>query len=59
MRHILHILTSQPDAALSEVLAHQAELPEHQVRRIDLTQPSPDYHQLLEEIFAADSVQVY
>lgn len=59
MQRILHILTA-PDDPLSEaIIAAHRQLPDQEVRVVDLTNREPDYGVLLEEIFAADSVQVW
>lgn len=60
MRKILHILTpNSPDLA-TEVSDNQTKLPENQVEVVDLRGwVEPDYAQLVEKIFAADSVQVW
>ena len=59
MRRVLHIVTRPADAASAELIAAQRDLPGHELRVCDLTQPKPDYSALLEEIFAADSVTVW
>ena len=59
MRSILHILTQTDDALAQEIITRQRELTQGQVRVVDLTVPEPDYAQLLEAIFTADSVHVW
>lgn len=57
MRRVLHILTRADDALAREVMDRQKSIPDHKVEAVDLTVPSPDYKELLEKIFAADSVE--
>lgn len=59
MRQILHILTQSDDPLAAEMIARQRAITEHQVQVVDLTVTVPDYGQLLEAIFKADSVQVW
>ena len=59
MRRLLHILTTPDDALADKIISLEAQSPEHQVTIVDLTKPAPDYRKLLEEIFAADSIQVW
>ena len=59
MAAILHILTQAPDSLAQEVISRQARQPDAKVEVVDLTQPEPDYAELLEKIFAADSVAVW
>ena len=60
MARIIHILTREGDPLAASVIAAQ-ETTGHETRVIDLTEvdPNGDYSILLEEIFAADSVQVW
>jgi hypothetical protein len=55
----LHILTRPDDSLAAELVARQREAPGAEVVLVDLTQRDPDYHALLEKIFAADSVAVW
>lgn len=55
MSRVLHILTRPGDDLAASILA---ETP-YEVAVVDLTAPEPDYAALLEEIFKADSVQVW
>jgi hypothetical protein len=55
MARVLHILTRPGDELAAGILA---ETPP-EVVFVDLTAPDPDYAALLEEIFKADSVQVW
>lgn len=59
MRHLLHILTIPADALAARMIPIQREQADHKVKVVDLTRPDADYRALLEEIFAADSVQVW
>ena len=56
---LLHILTQPDDALAAGIIATQKKTPENKIEVVDLTQPEPDYKKLLEQIFAADSVQVW
>ena len=47
------------DALAAQVIAGQRRQPELDVREVNLTAPGPDYQRLLEELFAADSVEVW
>ena len=60
MARVIHILTREGDPLPANVIAAQ-ETAGHETRVIDLTEvdPNGDYSILLEEIFAADSVQVW
>ncbi|MBI4664615.1 MAG: hypothetical protein HY735_37965 [Verrucomicrobia bacterium] len=59
MRRLLHILTKPDDTFAQAVIEAQRQLPDHAVMVVDLAASEPDYAALLEEIFAADSVQVW
>ena len=59
MTKILHILTRDQDALAARIISLQAGQSSHDVKRVDLTLPAPDYRLLLEEIFAADSIEVW
>ncbi|MGA2173857.1 MAG: hypothetical protein ABSH38_02630 [Verrucomicrobiota bacterium] len=59
MRRVLHILTRPDDALAREVIARQKIRPENEIEVADLTRPGPDYRELLEKIFAADSVETW
>jgi hypothetical protein len=59
MRRVLHILTRPDDALAREVIARQKRKPENEIEVADLTLPGPDYKELLDKIFAADSVQTW
>ena len=59
MRLLLHILTRPDDALVREIITRQQNGGENKTVVADLTKPQPDYKVLLENIFAADSVQVW
>jgi hypothetical protein len=59
MRCVLHILTRPDERLARKVVFSQEEDSENTVVVADLTQPAPDYRDLLEKIFAADSVQTW
>jgi hypothetical protein len=59
MRLLLHILTRPDDAPAQEIITRQQRGGENKTVVADLTKPQPDYKELLENIFAADSVQVW
>jgi hypothetical protein len=60
MARIFHMMTREGDELATSVVASQEEAG-HETRVMDLTQvdPNGDYSVLLEEIFEADSVQVW
>jgi hypothetical protein len=58
MRTILHILTGPEDEVTSQLIEQQRSLPDTAVELVSLSNPSPDYEQLVEKIFAADSIAV-
>jgi len=59
MQTILHILTRDDDPLAADVLTGQQQQPGITVQTFDLTQPQPNYARLVEQIFQADSVQVW
>jgi hypothetical protein len=59
MRLLLHILTRPDDALAREIIVRQQGGGEDKTVVADLTQPRPNYKELLENIFAADSVQMW
>ena len=59
MSRLLHILTTPDDALAKAMIDRHRESPGREVRLVDLTKSEPDYLALLEEIFAADSIQVW
>ena len=60
MARVFHMVSREGDLLATEVIAAQ-EAAGHETRVVDLTQvdPNGDYGVLLEEIFEADSVQVW
>ena len=59
MRTILHILTKPEDPLARALVDAQRRQPDLRVEVADLTPTEPNYATLLEQIFAADSVQVW
>jgi hypothetical protein len=59
MRQLLHIVTKPKDELAKAMLENEQALPDTKVDVADLTKPNPDYNQLVEKIFAADSIQVW
>ncbi len=59
MRILLHVLTRADAELAQKIIAAQKLKIENQVEVVDLTQAEPDYRELLEKIFKADSVQVW
>jgi hypothetical protein len=59
MRLLLHILTRPDDGLAREIITRQQSGGENKTIVVDLTKPQPDYKQLLENIFAAESVQIW
>ena len=59
MRRILHLRTRPEDKLGEELAAVQRAQPDCEVKVVELTVPAPDYDALLEEVFAADSIQVW
>ena len=59
MRTILHILTKPDDELAAKVIARQKTQSENQVEVVDLTVATPDYRELLQKIYQADSVQTW
>ncbi len=57
MPRVLHILTRPDDALAREIITQQRKKQQEGIEIVDLTKPQPDYGQLLEKIFAADSVE--
>jgi len=60
MARIFHIITREDDTLANGVITAQ-EKSGHETRVVDLTHVGPDgdYTVLLDEIYAADSVQVW
>ena len=59
MRTILHILTRSEDDLWREMIARQQGMTETKVQIVNLVDVTPDYDELLEKIFAADSIEVF
>jgi hypothetical protein len=59
MPRLLHILTRPDDSLARELIARQKSVPGNEVQVVDLTLPDPDYKDLLEKIFDADSVETW
>jgi hypothetical protein len=59
MAKILHIQTQPDDPLAQQVYEDQSRLGEHDLQLICLTEPDPDYRQLLEAVFEADSISVW
>ncbi|MBI3416867.1 MAG: hypothetical protein HY043_16375 [Verrucomicrobia bacterium] len=59
MRKVLIIVTTENEPLNEAAIAAQRHLPDQNVKIVALTQPDADYRALLEEIFTADSVQVW
>ena len=59
MHEVLHILSHPETPLVREIIAEQGRLPDTRVVIIDLTVESPDYEELLVQIFAADSGAVW
>jgi hypothetical protein len=57
MRRVLHILTRPDDALARKIIARQKESQPDGIEIADLTKPQTDYAEVLERIFAADSVE--
>ena len=59
MKVVLHVLTKRDDPLARRIVERHRHDPELCVKEADLTGSGTDYGQLLEEIFAADSIQVW
>ena len=59
MEKFLHILTKENDALAGEIISRERAQPNCEVRTVDLTTGDPDYAELLQAVFAADSVAVW
>jgi hypothetical protein len=59
MRKILHVLTKENDSTAREVISRQRAQPDCELQTVDLTAGQPDYEELLQRVFAADSVAVW
>jgi hypothetical protein len=59
MRTILHILTKPDDSLAQEIISKQRENSGNKIEVMDFNRGEPNYKELLEKIFAADSVEVW
>lgn len=60
MPQLLHIITKPEDPLAEEVISKQRLDAANQVEIVDVTKGGqPDYKELVQKIFAADSVQVW
>ena len=59
MRVILHILTRPATPLNEELIAVQQGMGDVEVKVFDLKVERPDYQALLQDIFAADSIEVW
>jgi hypothetical protein len=59
MPRVLHILTRPNDTLARDLMARQKSGAGNKVEAVDLTLPAPDYKELLEKIFAAESVECW
>jgi hypothetical protein len=59
MPRVLHILTRPNDTLAKDLMARQKSGAGNNVEAVDLTLAAPDYKELLEKIFAADSVECW
>ena len=59
MARLLHIVTKSEDALAKEIISKQGENSENQIEVVDVSQGTPDYKELVQKIFNADSVQVW
>lgn len=58
MRRVLHIIIRPDDSLAGEIIRRQQE-GGCEIEINDLTKAGPDYKNLLQEIFAADSVECW
>jgi hypothetical protein len=60
MSSILHLITRPGDTLAWQVIDQQRRGDDDRVLRvIDLTQGTPDYGELVEAVFASESIQVW
>lgn len=59
MTTLLHLITRPDDALAREIIEKQQKLGSLQVECVDLSAGAVDYRELVQRIFAADSVQVW
>ena len=59
MRTILHILTRPEEELARDLIERQRALPDTQVEVVALMDDPPNYDEVVERIFSADSVEVW
>ena len=59
MKGVLHVLTRPDDLLARSAIDEQIKDPTIIVKKIELTKRTPDYDQLLQAIFEAESIQVW
>ncbi len=59
MRTILHLLTRPADELTRELIARQRALTETKIEVLDMNSAAPDYDDVVEKIFSADSIEVW
>ena len=59
MPRVLHIVCDSEKPWPAEFIEHQREQPKLEVRVFDFKAEPPDYRKLLQEIFEADSIEVW
>jgi len=59
MPQLLHILTKPEDTLAQEVISRQREDSNNKIEIVDVRKDEPDYKDLVQKIFSADSVQVW
>lgn len=59
MTRILHILTQPAEPIIEHLIHNQKASPGNEVVVVSLDQETPDYQQLLHEIFQSDSIQCW
>ncbi len=59
MPQLLHILTRPEDPLAQDIISRQKEISENKVEIVDVSKEAPDYKELVQKIFNADSVQVW
>lgn len=58
-RRVLHIVIRPDDGLASKVITAQRKRTDLVVKEVRLAAPEPDYRRLLEELFVADSIEVW
>jgi len=59
MKKVLHILTKSSDTLAREIISQERAGAAGEVETVDLTSGAPDYADLLQKVFSADSVAVW